>query len=141
MKKYDIEFICDFQPHARSFEIDAGVVRSALVNMLENAVDACKENKNSKKKKVVFRLKQEEKQTVFTISDNGIGMEKETKENLFTLFFSSKENRGTGLGLFIADKIIQQHGGKITVESDLNVGSTFTITLPQKIPNHLKKKK
>ncbi len=140
MKQYDIEFICDFHPHASSFEIDAGVVRSALVSMLENAVDACKENKTAKKKIVTFRLKQEAQQTVFVISDNGIGMDKETKEKLFTLFFSSKENRGTGLGLFIADKIIQQHGGKITVESELNIGSTFTITLPQKIPNHLKTK-
>jgi PAS domain S-box-containing protein len=140
MKKYDIDFSYDFDSHASSFEIDAGVVRSALVNMLENAVEACTEKITAKNKKVVFKLKRKGKRIIFTISDNGIGMDKETKENLFTLFFSSKENRGTGLGLFIADKIIQQHGGKIAVESDLNIGSTFTITLPQNIPKHLKKK-
>jgi len=140
MAKNDIEFLCEFHPHARFFEIDAGVVRSALINLLENAVDACMANKTEKKKKVIFRLIQENKHTVFTISDNGVGMDKDTKENLFTLFFSSKDNRGTGLGLFIADKIIQQHGGKISVESALKRGSTFTITLPKKIPDHLKKK-
>jgi signal transduction histidine kinase len=49
---------------------------------------------------------------------------------LFTLFFSSKGNKGTGLGLFIADKIVDQHGGKIAVESRPGRGSNFKITIP-----------
>jgi signal transduction histidine kinase len=102
-------------------------------------VDACVANTSEKEKKISFRLMQEGDQIVFTISDNGVGMDEETKKNLFTLFFSAKENQGTGLGLFIADKIIQQHGGTISVESILNQGSTFTITLPRNIPKHLKK--
>ena len=57
-------------------------------------------------------------------------MDRETRESLFTLFFSSKGNRGTGLGLFIADKIIDQHSGKIAVESKLGQGSNFKITIP-----------
>jgi signal transduction histidine kinase len=58
-------------------------------------------------------------------------MDRETRESLFTLFFSSKGNKGTGLGLFIANKIIAQHGGKIKVDSKPNRGSSFRITIPQ----------
>jgi signal transduction histidine kinase len=71
------------------------------------------------------------KHIVFEISDNGTGMDRETRESLFTLFFSSKGNKGTGLGLFIANKIITQHGGQIKVDSKPNQGSSFRITIPR----------
>ena len=61
-------------------------------------------------------------------------MDQETYENLFTLFFSSKGNKGTGLGLFIADKIIDQHGGSINVESQPGRGSKFKISIPKMTP-------
>jgi signal transduction histidine kinase len=57
-------------------------------------------------------------------------MDRRTCEKLFTLFFSTKGDKGTGLGLFIADKIIDQHGGKIAVESRPGKGSNFKITIP-----------
>ena len=57
-------------------------------------------------------------------------MDRETRESLFTLFFSSKGNKGTGLGLFIANKVIEQHGGKIKLDSKPNQGSRFRITIP-----------
>jgi len=134
MKKYDIQFVCEFDPDSGSFEIDSGVVRSALLNILENAIDACKEDKTNQIKRIVFSVKKDERNIIFAVSDNGIGMDKETIKNLFTLFFSSKENRGTGLGLFIADKIIRQHGGRIRVESTIKKGSTLTVTMPKKAP-------
>ena len=118
-------------------EIDAGVVRLALINILENALDACTEDKAQKSHKIVFKVRQDEKQIIFEINDNGIGMDRETRENLFTLFFSSKGNKGTGLGLFIADKIIDQHGGKITVNSTPGKGSRFRITIPRTIPKSI----
>jgi signal transduction histidine kinase len=65
-------------------------------------------------------------------------MDRETRESLFTLFFSSKGNKGTGLGLFIADKIIDQHGGKISVESKPGQGSSFKISIPKRIPGSAK---
>jgi signal transduction histidine kinase len=61
-------------------------------------------------------------------------MDRETRENLFTLFFSSKGNKGTGLGLFIAKKIIERHGGKISVDSQPGKGSCFSIKLPKCLP-------
>ncbi len=110
--------------------MDAGVVRLALINILENALDACVENTAKKSHRIGFSIKPQDKNIVFEISDNGIGMDRETRESLFTLFFSSKGNQGTGLGLFIANKIIAQHGGKIMLDSKPNRGSRFRITIP-----------
>ena len=111
--------------------MDPGVVRLALINILENALDACIEDTAKKSHKIVFSVRPEGNRMVFEVKDNGTGMDRETRENLFTLFFSSKGNRGTGLGLFIAKKIITQHGGQIKVESKPNRGSSFRITIPR----------
>jgi signal transduction histidine kinase len=113
-------------------------VRLALINILENALDACIEDEAPKSHKILFHVRQNEKQIIFEINDNGIGMDRETRESLFTLFFSSKGNKGTGLGLFIADKIIDQHGGKISVESQPGQGSSFKISIPKRIPESAK---
>jgi signal transduction histidine kinase len=67
---------------------------------------------------------------VFEIGDNGIGMDRETREKIFSLFFSSKGLKGTGLGLFISNKIVDRHGGTIKVESEPGRGSRFLIRLP-----------
>jgi signal transduction histidine kinase len=114
------------------------VARLALINILENALDACVEDEAQKSHKIVFSVRQDDKKIIFEISDNGSGMDRETRESLFTLFFSSKGNKGTGLGLFIADKIIDQHGGKITVDSTPGMGSRFRITIPRSIPKSVK---
>ena len=71
---------------------------------------------------------------IFEVSDNGIGMDRETREKALSLFFSSKGAGGTGLGLFIANKIAQAHGGEINIESEENKGSKFTVTLPLNRP-------
>jgi signal transduction histidine kinase len=71
-------------------------------------------------------------------------MDRETRESLFSLFFSSKGNKGTGLGLFIANRIIDQHGGQIAVASRPGQGSNFKITIPVSVQNskaHGKEKK
>ena len=77
-------------------------------------------------------------QVIVKISDNGIGMNKDVKKRLFTPFFTTKgafakDNlgiNGTGLGLSIASTILQNHGAKITVESEPEVGTTFTVAIP-----------
>jgi signal transduction histidine kinase len=120
----------DFDPAVGEVQLDAGVVRLALINILENALDACVEDTAKKSHKIVFSVKPDDKQIVFEIRDDGTGMDRETRESLFTLFFSSKGNKGTGLGLFIANKVIEQHGGKIKLDSKPNRGSRFRITIP-----------
>ena len=70
----------------------------------------------------------------FLVEDNGIGMTPEQLKNLFTVFFSTKGSKGTGLGLFITDKIIRQHGGTITVDSAVGRGARFGIMIPRRAP-------
>jgi signal transduction histidine kinase len=61
-------------------------------------------------------------------------MDKETRQKVFSLFFSSKGTEGTGLGLFIANSIVKQHCGTIKVESEIGRGSHFTVKIPRKRP-------
>jgi signal transduction histidine kinase len=127
----NIEFILNVDASAGNIEIDAGCVHSALINILENAIDACVRDKAKEKHQIVFRVTHDDKNVCFEVSDNGTGMDMETREKLFTLFFSTKGTKGTGLGLFISNKIIQQHGGSIKVSSLPGQGSKFTIIIPK----------
>jgi len=141
-EKNNIEFVYDFDQRDVFFEIDPGTVSSALVNILENSIDACIDDKSDDKSyKVIFAVNADTDHIIFEATDNGTGMDKQTKENLFTLFFSSKGHRGTGLGLFIANQIMEQHGGTIEIESEVGKGSCFRIKLPKILPESLKKGK
>ncbi len=133
MKIGGIEFIKDFQDLSGTFEVDAGFIRSALINILENAVDAFPDHRTDPPAQVVFRVRELGDNVQFDIIDNGIGMDSQTRDKIFTLFFSSKANRGTGLGLFIANKIVCQHGGSIRVDSKVGQGSRFSVKIPKKI--------
>ena len=117
-----------------SVEADLNALSPALVNLLENAVDACQGDVKKVEHRVDFAVSGDEAQLLFEITDNGLGMDRETQEKIFTLFFSSKGRKGTGLGLFIANHVVEQHGGSITVESTPGSGSRFMIRLPRSIP-------
>ncbi|OQX25255.1 MAG: histidine kinase, partial [Desulfobacteraceae bacterium IS3] len=128
----------DFEESVGGLEIDAGYIHAAMVNILDNAVDACLKDKSKDSHKIVFSVRQAESFILFDISDNGIGMKQETVEKLFKLFFSTKGSKGTGFGLFISNQIIQQHGGSISVKSSPNKGTTFTIRIPKILPESAK---
>jgi signal transduction histidine kinase len=138
IKRQGIELVCEFDPSLDEFEIDPGSVHTALINILDNAVDACVNDKSKETHQVHFSVKEDKEHIVFIISDNGIGMDAETREKIFTLFFSSKGKKGTGLGLFISDRIIKQHGGSIAVSSTPGKGSKFSIKIPKIIPKTVK---
>jgi signal transduction histidine kinase len=129
-----VHFVRMFDPDPGLMEIDPDVVTAALVNILENAVDACSENADKDPHQVLFTVKGEPASVLFEVQDDGIGMDREVREKMFTLFFSSKGNKGTGLGLFIAHKMVDQHGGTISVESEPGKGSRFRIRLPRVQP-------
>ena len=65
-------------------------------------------------------------------------MDEDTRENLFTLFFSSKGAGGTGLGLYISNQIVRQHGGSISVNSKKGIGSDFHLKIPKVLPEFVK---
>ena len=125
-----IDIVSDVDASLGSCRIDPGYVHAALMNIIENAIDACTKKRMDGRHEIRLRVAVEGKWLLFSVSDTGVGMNEETLSKLFAVFFSSKGRKGTGLGLFIAQKIIEQHGGRIDVVSDIGKGSRFTIRLP-----------
>ena len=132
IKENSIDFKKDFNITTSKFEVDTTAFRSALINILENAMDACIKDQLKKTHQIEFSVKQDGRYILFEISDDGIGMDEDTKDKIFTLFFSSKGDQGTGLGLFIAGNIIEQHHGTIKVNSAPGKGTKFSIQIPSK---------
>ena len=126
----DLKFSCNHEP--AEFEADYKMIRSLMVNIAENSIDACRVDSAKESHQVSLGVIDDGDKIRFEIADNGIGMDQETREKAFSLFFSSKGTEGTGLGLFIANKIAQEHGGNIEVESEINKGTRFIISLPKK---------
>jgi len=126
----------EFAADAGELEADHQAMRSMLVNLLENSLDACRVDDKKDSHWVSFGIRGTAEHVLFEIADNGIGMDQETREKAYSLFFSSKGAKGTGLGLFIADKITKAHGGSIELESALDEGSRFVVKIPR---NHTKK--
>ncbi|MEZ5358206.1 MAG: PAS domain-containing sensor histidine kinase [Candidatus Zixiibacteriota bacterium] len=119
------------------FEADAKAVRSLLINLMDNAFDACRVDTKKNDHAVVLNVSETPEAVTFAVKDNGIGMNQEVREKAFTLFFSSKGAGGTGLGLFIANKIAQSHGGNIVVESAPGEGTSLAVTMPKKRPENI----
>ncbi len=115
-----------------TLEGDAAALQSLLVNVLENSVDACRVDHKKLEHRVVLSVGGDDEYVFFDVEDNGIGMDRETREKVFTLFFSSKGTEGTGLGLFMANNIAKVHGGSIEVESEVDVGTRFRVKIPKK---------
>ncbi|MCP4682808.1 MAG: hybrid sensor histidine kinase/response regulator [Desulfobacterales bacterium] len=132
---HDIELARDFAAAPTTFHIDEDLIRSALINILDNAVDACIADSEKEAHKINFGVKHDAANLIFEIHDNGIGMDSEKIEKAFELFFSSKGGKGTGFGLFIVDKIIKQHRGTINVNSAKGKGTLFSIKIPKALSN------
>ena len=101
-----------------------------LLNLLENSLDACRMDKDKDHHAIGMKIRRETPWVIIEVEDNGIGMDRETREKVFSLFFSSKGIKGTGLGLFISNKIVDKHGGDIKVDSEPGRGTRFEVRLP-----------
>lgn len=132
MKDHRIEFTKNFNPIAGECEFDGTYVHSALINIIENAMEACGGDQIKKAPKINFGVKEHSNNIIFEISDNGIGMDADILNKIFTPLFSSKARKGTGLGLFISNTIIEQHGGIIVVKSTPGKGTLFRIEIPKR---------
>jgi len=105
-------------------EVDVDKMKRVFINLIRNAVDAMP---NGGKLTITSEKYNGEVKFVFT--DTGVGISEENLSRLFEPLFTTKA-RGMGLGLSICKRIVEAHGGTITVESEPNKGTTFTITLP-----------
>jgi PAS domain S-box-containing protein len=133
-KELDITLTTDVDPSAGELEADPQAIRSMLVNLIENSMDACRLDDKKSTHRVAVRVRGSCSHVEIEIEDNGIGMDRETREKAFSLFFSSKGMEGTGLGLFVSNRIAQAHGGTIELSSDAGVGTKFTVQLPRSRP-------
>ncbi|MCP3873931.1 MAG: response regulator [Desulfobacteraceae bacterium] len=111
---------------------DPQTIHRSLLNLVNNAMDACLEDEDLTKKHEINIKSYVEKDNMvcFDVKDNGCGMDKDTQKQLFNPMFSSKGGKGTGLGLLVTGKLIQEHKGVIEIETSPGDGSTFTISIP-----------
>jgi signal transduction histidine kinase len=98
------------------------------MNLLSNALDAVEPRKGLIR--VVCHYDAESKSSVIDVIDNGNGIPPAMMKHMFELFHSTKGNRGTGLGLAVTKKIVDEHEGSISVKSNPGEGTTFTVRLP-----------
>jgi len=129
-----IDYQCIIPKNIGQFEADKNAVKSLIINLLDNSLDACRIDKKKDHHYITLEIKAQSDNIIFEVSDNGIGMDRETREKALSMFFSSKGAGGTGLGLFIANKIAESHGGRIDIKSDDGVGSKFTVTMMRSCP-------
>lgn len=108
--------------------VDAEGLRQVLLNLLNNALDVVPDQTGVINLRTEFDAEREAAR--IEVADNGPGIPRDHLELIFKPFHSTKGSRGTGLGLAVARKVVQEHGGQITVSSQLGHGTTFTIYLP-----------
>jgi len=109
---------------------DSTLLHRALDNLVLNAMDAMPAGGV-----LMLRTTHQDGNVELEVSDTGAGLTTEECERLFTPYYTTKQH-GTGLGLAIVQSVVSDHGGRITVESETGVGTSFHITLPGKPPQH-----
>ncbi len=103
-------------------------IEQVLLNLVRNALEAMAEQ-SADRRRLIIRTSSADGQVRVCVSDSGKGIAADQMAHLFEPFFSTRRE-GTGLGLSISKSIVEAHGGKLTVESTVGVGTTFSLTLP-----------
>ncbi|MDO8725261.1 MAG: HAMP domain-containing sensor histidine kinase, partial [Candidatus Methanoperedens sp.] len=117
-----------------SIDVDPQRFKQIMFNLLSNAVKFSKPEGGT----ITIKSEKEKDMVKISVSDTGIGIREEDKDKLFKEFEQldsgiTKKYGGTGLGLAISKKLVELHGGSITVESKFGIGTTFTFTFPIKL--------
>jgi signal transduction histidine kinase len=115
-----------------SLYIDEGKIRQVIMNFIDNAIYY-----SSERSTVTIGLELVDGSAILTVHNEGMGVPKEEQSHLFTKFFRATNARkqrpdGTGVGLFLAKKVITEHGGSMVFSSEMNKGATFGFRLPVK---------
>jgi PAS domain S-box-containing protein len=130
-KQLKIKLFKDLDSSINQCYLDSTGIHRCLLNFVTNAIDACTlESDEDKDFSIIIRTRKEDDGIRFDVVDNGAGMTEEVQERLFERFFSTKGPKGTGLGLLVTRKIVDEQGGTISFESDPGKGTTFTMRFP-----------
>jgi chemotaxis family two-component system sensor kinase Cph1 len=108
--------------------------RRQMVQLLQNLVGNAVKFHSDEPTRVRLSCREDGKEWVFQVSDNGIGINPKYADRIFEVFqrlHTVNEFPGTGIGLAICKKIVERHGGRIWVESEEGKGSTFLFTIPK----------
>ncbi len=122
----------EFDKNVGKMRLDRMAIYRAVLNLASNAVDACSDSED-RGDSVVLRSLAISNALLIAVEDNGVGMDERTQKRMYEQFFSTKMGRGTGLGLPVVMKILEEQGGSLVVESALGEGTTFTIRLPKAV--------
>jgi signal transduction histidine kinase len=127
-----ITVVRDLRPDMPPITTDGNQLSQVIVNIVLNAADAMPNGGT-----LTIRSRVRDDSVVIGFEDSGVGIDKEHLSRIFDPFYTTKE-KGTGLGLAVSYSIIKKLNGNLTVESEINTGSKFVITLPingeKKIP-------
>ena len=123
-----VALILDFAQDLPPVPIDPSGIHQAVLNLLNNALDAVEPEAGVVSLRCDFEASKQ--RLKISVSDNGEGMTPSTQERLFEPFHSTKGMRGTGLGLVVTKKIVDEHAGNIHVDSTPGQGTTITLDLP-----------
>jgi signal transduction histidine kinase len=131
-KAKTIEFNVKLSDDIPNLPLVADQLEQVFVNILLNAVDAINEVKDEKKeKRISIESSLFKDEAIITFTDTGSGISEGNLTKIFEPFFTTKsQGRGTGLGLWVSYGIIKSFQGKLEVQSNTGVGTTFTIKLP-----------
>ena len=124
----DVELQVELDEGIGQQVLDRTAIYRAILNLVSNAVDACAESESGNL--VSLRSQHGADGIAVTVADNGIGMSDQVRSSLFLRFFSTKGGQGTGLGLPVVKKVVEEHGGSLEVESKPGQGSAFHLRLP-----------
>ncbi|HTL27851.1 MAG TPA: ATP-binding protein [Tepidisphaeraceae bacterium] len=120
--------VADVDKDHPAVPLDPDGLHQIIMNLLTNALDAVEPQTGLIR--VVCKYDSDNRQTIIEVIDNGKGIQTSLMNHLFELFHSTKGNRGTGIGLAVTKKIVEEHEGSISVKSTPGEGTTFTVKLP-----------
>lgn len=118
-----IRLVREFAKDLPAVEVDPNLIRQAILNLLVNAQQVLPSGGE-----IRIRTAENGQYVRLSVADNGPGIPAEHREKIFNLYFSTKPG-GTGLGLPMVKKIVEEHHGKIEVDTEINKGTTFTLCL------------